>query len=90
MLKKSSLFSISKLNGFLQCGIIMPQCECLKWNTSWVYRGVGGICVLLYMLSLESKLDDRGVGSTSSWGSMNLCKVRSSPSNCILKDCLGV
>jgi hypothetical protein len=39
-----------------------------KQNTSWVYHGVGAICVLLYMLSSKSKLDDRGVGSTRSRG----------------------
>jgi hypothetical protein len=61
-----------------------------RWNTSWVYRGVAGICVLLHMLSLELKLDDKGVGLNRSQGSMNFCKVWSSPSNHILRDCLGV
>jgi hypothetical protein len=46
--------------------------------------------VLLFMLSSKLELDDRGVGSTRSQGSMNFCKVRSSLSNRILKDCLGV
>jgi hypothetical protein len=61
-----------------------------KWNASWVYCGVGGICVLLHMLFPKSKLDDKRVGLIRSQGSMNFCKVRSSPSNCILRDCLGV
>ncbi len=46
--------------------------------------------MLLYMLSSELRLDDKGVGSSRSQGSMNFCKVQSSPSNHILKDCLGV
>jgi hypothetical protein len=31
--------------------------------------------VLVHMLSLESELDDREMGLTSSQGSMNFCKV---------------
>ncbi len=46
--------------------------------------------MLLHMLFLESKLDDRGVGSTRSQGSMKSCKARNSSSNHILKDCLGI
>jgi hypothetical protein len=61
-----------------------------KRNTSWVYHGVGGICVLLHMVSSKLELDDMGVGSIKSRGSMNFCKVQSSPSNCILRGCLGV
>jgi hypothetical protein len=48
------------------------------------------ICVLLYMLSPKSKVDDKGMGSTRFQGSMNFCKVQNSPSNHIWKDCLRV
>jgi hypothetical protein len=61
-----------------------------KRNTSWVYCGVGGICVLLHLLYPKLDLDDKQVGLTRSWGSMNFCKVWSSPSNHSLRDCLGV
>jgi hypothetical protein len=37
-----------------------------RWNTSWVYCGVGGIYVLLHMLSSKLALDDKGVGSIRS------------------------
>jgi hypothetical protein len=46
--------------------------------------------VLLYMLFSELELDDKGVGSTRSWGPMNFCTIQNSPSNHILKDCLRV
>jgi len=69
---------------------LIPGYKNYRWNTSWVYCRVGGIGVLLYMLSSEAKLDDRGMSSTRSQGSMSFCKVQSSPSNHILRDCLGV
>jgi hypothetical protein len=38
-----------------------------RQNTSWVYHGIGGIGVLLYMLSSEAKLEWVQLGLRVPW-----------------------